>query len=187
MCLDLKYITTWTLTLGDYVTIMYRICYKLASCVWTAPHPSGWWNVVRERYYAVNTAHAKVISDWETRSREHIGTESAFLFSLRRRVLRDCRVDFSELSEGVPVCEAIRECVCVRGRVPISRPRECDQRIAFLTRSVRAERRCCKPVWVRMHACPHSWRAAFGVYICCIIHSFLTSAVHQRLILPAFI
>lgn len=65
---------------------------------WTALHLSGGgWEMLYSQHRC--GIRAKVNSDWEIRSWEHIGTESTFLFYFEHQVLRDCGVDFSELCE----------------------------------------------------------------------------------------
>ena len=96
-------------TLNCYYCRIYKsyVSYKLSACVWTILHCPDRQNMVSERemLYSKHHSgiHAKVICDCEIRSREHIGTKTTFLFYFQHQVLRDCRVDFSELSKKAPV------------------------------------------------------------------------------------
>lgn len=123
----------------------------------------------------------RLVCDWEIRCREHIGTNSTFLFYFQPQVLRDCRVDFLEQSERASVCEAV--CLC-EGIDAYFMPTRVWYRIVFLTCSVRAEWPYSKPecVWVSMHACSYSWRV---VYFYCIIHLVLISTIYEKLIMAA--
>ena len=101
-------------------------------------------------------------------------------------MLRDCGVDFTELSEKVFACEAICERVCESMRMTISCPSKYDQRIVSLSRSVRAERGCCRPIF--QCACMHlQLQGCFGVYVCCQSHSVLMSSIYEKLIVAVLI
>lgn len=64
-------------TLNSY-TLIQSMLQNLRLCVdCTSPL---WLMKCGQRRYTVNIARAKVICDWEIRLREHVGTESTFLF-----------------------------------------------------------------------------------------------------------
>ena len=100
---------------------------------------------------------SSVIGKQEAENTSVPSRPSWFTFSIK------CCVTAEWISgrERASVCEAIRECISVRAWTPISCPCECDPRAVFLTRSVRAERRCCKPACVWLHAL-----AAAGLFRC---------------------